>query len=319
MRGLAAGALLALLLLSGCTGMQDHATMHEGTSTASSPASQGPTSASASKAPPGPKASTAPNQASLHGVVVDAAIHPLAANVTLVEKHSTQATKNGVFRFDGLAAGTYNLQVRSPGYRAQDLVVETGSQEVRVVLEALPGAFASNVTVHYHGVDDCAVEVLIIPTSCDAGKLGLKYNVTFTSSLDQAWRTVVADLVFDPSSQPLLDGLRVTLSGKNQTDTTTTYQRYGQFDGAASFSFRLEPNGTYPGTTAGPLPEDIASLQFQVFPQSKLWHATCFLPLPDSQDCFLGVGAGVNVEFDLYVTTFYGQPAPAGFSFIKQA
>jgi hypothetical protein len=34
-------------------------------------------------------------------------------------------------------------------------------------------------------------------------------------------------------------------------------------------------------------------------------------------ECFLGVGAGKDVQFDLYMTVFYVQKAPDGFTVRK--
>src|ERR1051326_3017903 len=78
------------LLLAGCaqapaqgTGTASHATSAQGTSAATVSATQAPSSAPAAR--PAPSSSPAPSRMSIHGVVLDEALHPLAANVTILE------------------------------------------------------------------------------------------------------------------------------------------------------------------------------------------------------------------------------------------
>jgi hypothetical protein len=264
---------------------------------------------------------------SIHGVVLDEALHPLAATVTILETNATQATgPGGAFRFDGLRPDVYLLTARSAGFRPETLSVmpDTAGDELRFQLQDNPTDAPYNTTLHFRGILECALEVLIISPSCDTlitspqglghPELGL-FNSTnsVTTDVQDGWKTVVTDVVFDTSSQPLLDGLRVTVQGTHNQSALGTYQQYGRFNDTKSFTFRLEPGATYPEDTGGPVPQNTTAFRFDVYPQSKGWHAVC--APPGSGTCFLGVGFGMNVQFDLYITTFYGQPAPDGFTF----
>ncbi|MEA3203615.1 MAG: CarboxypepD reg-like domain [Thermoplasmata archaeon] len=322
--GLLALAAVALLL-AGCAHPQAQAT-------SSSPAPATTTAARATTAPPAtttaPSTSAAPARMAIHGVVVDEALHPLGATVTILETNASQATgAGGAFRFDDLRPDVYFLTARSTGFRAQTLSVtpEAAQQPLRFQLAANPSDAPYNTTIHFRGRVECALEALIISPSCDSvitdpkalghPELG-RFNTTNSVVVDveDGWRTVVGTLVFDPSGQPGLDGLRVTVQGTHNQSALGTYQQYGRFDGQDSFAFRLEPGATYADTTAGPVPQNTTAFKFEVYPQSHLWHVVC-VPPGEGGTCFLGLGAGLDVGFDLYVTTFYGQPAPDGFRF----
>ncbi|MCA1811587.1 MAG: hypothetical protein LC623_06200, partial [Halobacteriales archaeon] len=138
-----------------------------------------------------------------------------------------------------------------------------------------------------------------------------RFNNTSVISVDvqDGWKTIVGDLVFN-TTQPLLDGLRVTVQGSHNQTGLGTYEQYGRFEGQHSFTFRVEPGASYPDGTAGEVPQNTTSFRFNVYPHSHAWHTACIAGVA----CFLGVGAGLNVEFDLFVTVFYGAPAPEGFT-----
>lgn len=319
---LAAGALLA-----GCTAPITHGTETHGTATTGPSATAAGTSHPATATTPAatPSAPPLPTRMAIHGVVVDEALRPLRANVTLLETNTTRATgADGVFRFADLRPDVYFLTARAAGHRSQTLsVTPEGAQDpVRFVLAANPSDRPHNTTVRFRGMLECALEALIVSPSCDAlvtdehglGQPDLaQFNSTNSVTVDvqDGWRTVVADVVFDASSQPLLDGLRVTVQGTRNQSALGTYQQYGRFDGKESFTFRLEPGATYDDTTAGAVPQNTTAFRFDVYPQSLGWHAVCD---PSGGTCFLGVGAGTDVQFDLYITTFYGAPAPSGFT-----
>ncbi|HUR62543.1 MAG TPA: carboxypeptidase-like regulatory domain-containing protein [Candidatus Thermoplasmatota archaeon] len=277
---------------------------------------------------PGPEASQTTtdllaSRLDIHGVVVDEGLRPLSANVTLVETNETQATEDGVFRFDDLAPGVHGLRVSSFGFRTQLLTVspEMAADEVRIVLEALPGLVPYNQTLHFHGFMECALEALIITPSCDTlltdprvgGPMIFPSNTSAVFPVQNAWRTVLADLVFDPDASPALQGLHVTVRGGQDDDALASYEQYGRFDGSAPFQFRIEPGQTYrDGTSA--VPANTTVFVMDVYPEGLGYGEVC--DPSETFNCFLGVGAGQNIEFDLYVTTFYVDPAPQDFKFV---
>jgi hypothetical protein len=338
-KGLALCLAAAALLLAGCANpAADGATATHGTSstTASTTAAatSGTTTATARptqtpspSAAPTQSPSTAESRMSIRGVVVDPAFHPLSSTVTILETNTSQATgAGGAFRFDNLRPDVYFLTARSEGFRPRTLSVTPEASKKAVVfqLEANPSDAAYNETIHFKGTLECALEALILSPSCDTlitDPKGLnrpdlaQFNSTSTVVVDvqDNWKTVVTDVVFDGSTQPLLDGLRVTVQGTHNQSALGTYQQYGRFNGPHPFTFRLEPGASYDEGTGGPVPQNTTAFRFNVYPQSLLWHATPCLPVP-VPTCFLGVGFGVDVQFDLYITTFYGKPAPDGFT-----
>lgn len=256
----------------------------------------------------------------IEGVVVDAAIQPLAgATVTILELNATQLTgPTGTFRFEDLPVRSYFLTANAPEHMAKTLSVDSSGATLRFQLDAMPTERAFNVTIPFKGHIQCALEVIIISPSCDSlityvGQDPV-FEQDFTANLPvgRNWKTVVGDLQFDASAYPLLDGLRVVARGTLNQSDTGTYEQYGRFFGSEPFTFRLEPNGTYPeGVT--PVPAQASLFQFDTYPHSHGWHALC--APPGSETCFLGAGAGLDISFDLFLTVFYVEAAPEGWSF----
>jgi hypothetical protein len=293
-------ALLGMLLLAGC--------------------SQGPSG--------GQAAGAAPHAMSIVGLVQDEAFNPIAgANVSLrLTNHTTTTDAGGQFRFS-VPVSAYLVDVNATGYELATLTAEPNEQQnvsLNFILVRPVALQPSIVATHFRGFIQCALEALIISPSCDSGvaepPVGGPRIFNDTSSFDlgleRDWGTVVADLHFEPSANPGLNGLRLVVRGRNDADKLSSYQQYGRFNGTAPFTTRLDPGVTYPEGTE-PVPANTTLLRFEVYPQSYGWHDTCQPPLPTNpQDCLLGVATGVNVQFDLYVTVFYHQTAPQGYTLL---
>jgi hypothetical protein len=264
----------------------------------------------------------------IHGVVVDEAVHPLNATVSILETGQSQPTgSGGAFRFDNLRPDVYFLTARADGFHSKTLSVTpeaAAADSLRFVLEAMPTNVPYNTTVHFRGHIECALETLILSPSCDSllTDPSVHQHAVFSTNsstlllVDNNWKTVVTDVVFDPGTQPALDGLRITVRGSHNVSSLGAYQQYGRFNASHPFTFRIEPGATYPDGTGGPVPENTTVFKFDVYPQSKEWHKVCEVP-PVGSECFLGVGAGKDVQFDLYMTVFYVQKAPDGFTVRK--
>jgi hypothetical protein len=159
------------------------------------------------------------------------------------------------------------------------------------------------------------MEALIIAPSCDSALTvvpgaprAFAENATFLFGADAGWRTLVLDVVFDGSQSPGLDGLRTVLRGTFDPASNGTYVQYGRWHDARSYTVRVEPGGNYTDGD-GAVPGNATGFQVDVYPQGRLYHQACA-----ESACFLGVGAGTDVRFDLYATLFYVDPAPAGFT-----
>jgi hypothetical protein len=266
-----------------------------------------------------------PSAMTIVGLVQNESFVPIAgARVTLRLANLTTTTDaGGLFEFDDLVLSPYLVDVVADGYANATLSAEPLQNVSLSFVLVRPGlTIPDPVTVQFTGYFQCAFEALIIPGSCDfflddTGQDALEDQSVFETALGPRWATAVIDLDF--ATQPGLEGLHVTVRGRNDADKLATYEQYGQFHGTESFSFRVEPNQTYDGNTAGPMPANATALQIDVYPEGYGYHALCSDPVPDAVpagNCPLGVGAAVNVSFDLYVTVFFVDPAPEGFSLL---
>lgn len=126
------------------------------------------------------------------------------------------------------------------------------------------------------------------------------------------WKTIVLDFAFERPAPATYDGFHFTLRSPGDSEQLNEYQQYAQFSGQASFTERLTPDTAYDGGTAGPLPGNATLFKLDAYPMGYGYHAVC--DPTGANGCFLGVGAGANMEFEVIVTVFYVAPAPAGFT-----
>ena len=290
MRGMLVAAVLLAALLAGC----------------------------GQKAPVQDTATVATDRMRIGGLVEADTLVPLGnATVRLVEANLTAQTDGlGAFQFPPVAPRVYTVEARLAGYGTGILIArpETNSGSLDFVLQRFVGKAPRQEQFHFRGSMDCGAEAFIIASSCDGGTGTLGNQTRFDFILAAGWNTTVADVVFDPSVNPGLDGLRLTVRGQGQSSQLNSYQQYGRFHNSTSFTARLDPGVTYQDATL-PVDANITAFLMDVYPQGQLYHRACVPNTPaHPAECALGVGAGVNIQFDLYVTVFYGTPAPAGFT-----
>lgn len=253
-----------------------------------------------------------PDGMTIVGLVQNETFVPIAgAQVALRLTNFTAVTDaGGLFTFE-VPLAPYLVDVAAEGFQNATLNAEPQlNVSLNFVLVRPAPVVPAPVTTQYTGYFQCAFEALIIPGSCDILLDGFNQSVfedqsQFVTGLGPRWSTVVVDVDFQ--GQPGLDGLHVTARGRNDADQLGDYEQYGQFNGQSSFTFRLEPGQSYPGGDRE-VPANATSLQVDVYPEGYLWHPGG-VPV-------LGVGAAVNVSFDVYVTVFFVDPAPAGFSML---
>lgn len=269
-------------------------------------------------------AADGPASMAVLGLVQDEAFKGIAGaqvSLRLVDR-TTTTDASGAFRFEGLPLSAYLVDVNATGFEPATLTAEPqadGNSSLNFVLQRATGLRPRVEVSHFKGIFECAFEALIIPGSCDTasttfGGPGV-FNDTsvFQVGLGRNWRTIVVDVDFDPANHPGLEGLRLVVRGVNDADQLNEYQQYGRFSGSAPFTARLDVNGTYEeGTMA--VPGNITLAELTMYPQGHGWHQVCE---PTEQfGCFLGAGAATDLRFDLYVTVFYNQPAPDGYSLL---
>lgn len=297
MRNLSVLAAVATLLLAGCSD------------------AAGPTAE--------PAVDAAPTTMAIAGLVQDEALGPVAgANVTLrLLDLQTVTDAAGAFRFEDLAVSAYLVDVNATGFEPATLTAAPnpgGNASLSFVLLQQTSLRPRVTLEHFRGTYECAFEAFIIPGSCDvllemAGQSAFEDLSTFQSGLGRNWQSIAIDVDFDLSANPGLEGLRLVVRGLNDADQLNEYQQYGRFSGTQPFTAILDANGTYPDGD-GPVPGNLTALEFVVYPQGHGYHEVC--EPTEEFGCFLGAGAGLDVQFDLYVTVFYNQKAPEGYTLL---
>lgn len=302
MRGLAL-LLVATFLVAGCTG----------------PSDPGPGATATTPASGYPGQPTGGDTFDIVGVVHSEALVAVAGARLTIEGLGLQATTDaqGQFAFPPVQPAIYTVRAAAEGYKAATLTARPAGGALEFILASAGPLKPYNQTLPFHGYLECAAEALILTGPCDlllqeGGHSTFQNQSAFQFATDPSWRTMVFDVDFDPQQAQALDGLRLTLRGKGDADKLTEYEQYGRFHGSEPFSFRVEPGGNYTDGT-GPVPADSTAFTVDVYPQGKAYHQVCD---PSGDTCFLGVGAGTNLRFDVYVTVFYLEPAPEGFTLL---
>jgi hypothetical protein len=249
------------------------------------------------------------------GVVVDSGFVPIAgANVSVrLTKFTATTDALGQFRFENLARSAYLVDVQAAGFQNATLTAEPKEVASLEFILRLPDSMLPyNLTVVHRGFIECALEALIISPACDSlltddrvgGPRVFNSTTIFNHTVGSRWRTIVVDVEFDPSANPGLDGMRVTVRGRNDQDSLGSYQQYGRFYASKPFTFRLEPGQTYAEGTM--VPENATVFRLETYPHGHNYHP--------AGAGVLGVGVGQNIRFSLHVTTFYNEPAPPNWS-----
>ncbi len=265
----------------------------------------------------------------ISGVVQDEDTTPISeATVSIPGLNRSQTVSaDGSFVFQDVPVGFHVVRADATNYQISERTAKPTEAGGTVSLVFVLLQFAEepySATVHFEGLIQCSAEYIIITPSCDSAT---EYTVNelkeygipvpssgsitdnetiFQHQLALNWQTVVLDMDFDEASQPGMDGLRITVRGINDADKVNEYEQYGRFHGAESY--RIEPGQEYEDSTAGPVPATASAFEYQVYPRSHGYH-------PAGQG-ILGLGFGLDVQFNLYATAFYVEPAPSEWSFL---
>lgn len=256
----------------------------------------------------------------LDGIVTDDALKPIPdARASLVDLGSeTRTDEDGRFRFTGIPLDLFLLNITADGHLPWNEVIRRGDQtaiSLAVSLTPAGGPDPYHLSVEHEGYIECAMEVLIIPGSC--GRLVTEYTdmddpfrtqSAFDHPALDGWASIVVDVVFDPLP-PTLEALRVSAYSWNGTDDLGTYERFHKASGSEPFTLRLDAGEIYEDGLR--VPDGFTDFRFEVFPQGHGYMDICD---PTSDTCFLGVGAGTNIRFEVVITTFYHAPAPDGWT-----
>ncbi len=239
-----------------------------------------------------PQGKTSDERGAIRGVVVDAAIKPLAgAVVELVGQHRNVTTlESGEFAFDLLEPGTYFVEAKAARYLvAQNSVqvVAGKSEPVRIILEGDGVPYPRHVTEKFVGHADFDLGVVV------EDSLPMQCLCNWTIYPEPGFKTFVVEGSGSTSTprppdtgQPLLEG-------------QTLRQIYW------TFLDKEQTHGTGYNYTDFPFTSHVAG--------DKFTDAT--------SEITVTVGGGFlppgQMQFDIFVTTFYVDPAPPGWSLIN--
>lgn len=229
----------------------------------------------------------------ISGVVVDAAIRPLqGANVTLVGTGETVATgEGGGFRFEAVEPGVHFLQVGARRHEETQVSVEVAAGQVapvRVLLVPLEGAEPYRMTMQFRGHIDLYVGFAQFAAEVVAPGT-LQCTCSWVFETDPGLQTIVyeavgASSVANPGTPVTDDGDAYweLISQGGQGDIASEYDDF-------PFSFHFG-NATFPE------------------------HGSLFLARITG-----GALPSGTMDYDLFVTLWYHEEAPAGWTLFDQA
>lgn len=240
-----------------------------------------------------PQPSANPRLGSITGLVTDAAIRPLAANVTLLPTNQTTvAAADGSFRFDQVAVGAYLVQATLTGYlgtQVSTAVVEGQDSPVALTLSLIPDDTPYPVTVEFEGYIEASTGLLgaggaALPPPASQCRCSFRATPEPGVSrlvLEAAW----TDWVADPT-------------------------------GPTEFIWQVEAlgaNATAQGTSPTPLHQVLGSLDFPA-QDFRLGNATAFEVriYPDA------VWPAVSQTYQAFLTFWYRGPPPEGWSLLEE-
>lgn len=271
-----------------------------------------------------------PTRGVLHGVVVDAAIRPLAdANVTIALPDgsllSDATDLDGRWSFVDLEPGAYNVEARLAGYFAQRTQANVTAgvpdpQGVRIVLEVNRTVVAAIEEYAFDGYLQCSVTAITVRQACDADEALRPFcgelpcgNVSDDRFLavhqlqtpGMAW--IQSELNWDPSSD-LAQNLRAVPGARDPM--SGAIQDFEGVDGSAPLVVTLS------GEVASALGiGDGKDYAVRVFSSFNEGTAPPCLPAP--LGCPWGVGVAYQQQFSMVTHVFYGMTPPEGWLFSR--
>ena len=265
-----------------------------------------------------PAATEAPElvEGTLRGVVVDAAIVPVAgAQVILVgTAFETTTDVDGVFSFSGVPPGTYVLEVSTLIHEPTQVTVVIGDGPAEPVKVQLERRFAQDPYLEQQEIQGymncgysiglsspCILDYTQLLPVCPGGCVPQLYGISgdirrFEVPIEAGWQSRVNEIVWRPSTGTS-ESLSMTVSFYDRTSSHS-------YDGAA-----------------GPSP-----LRHQMDMDSERTHPDWIPPEgkedylvfvnPSASGSTLPFAVMIEQNFELFVSTFSYGSAPGGWSFV---
>jgi hypothetical protein len=276
----------------------------------------------------------------LHGVVVDEAIRPVAD--VLVEVVGVNATveptgADGTFMLPCLADGAYTLRAAQPLYSSVQQSFEIGADVdgrepsiLKVQLQRLIFGTPYAATQSFEGFVVCSVGFFEYASEeCGEG-VGVPCEVPLQgcnrvggqSNNHAQWdfyldggfaSTLVVDMVWEPTSDTLKE-FQLNLGNDWTCDPTCNGNPLNVTGGPSPLYATVDFDGLNLTDKAGnPVPFD-ANTRFSTFIWPN-WGCANFGVSTDP-DCLQQLNVAVNQQYQAFATAFYYLPAPAGWSFL---
>lgn len=243
-------------------------------------------------------------QGVLHGVVVDAAIRPVAgAELSIAGRNETAVTgDDGAYAFPGTLPREAPLLVlvHANGFEAasrQTSLPPDGDTQLDIQLVAVPAATGYREVLHFTGLIGCQGAVAVgedEPQRADCGGDAAPSHAAWDIPLGPGLVTAVVELVWDPGTS-LADGLGADLTHPDRPDALLA-QNVGRSP------LRLV------------LAQQTVGKEFPAGGDVRLTvRAT---PITDEDEQAVAAALDVNQGFEAYASLFYGTAPDPSYSFV---
>lgn len=264
----------------------------------------------------------------LRGVVVDAAVRPLAGASVLVQPGGLNATTgaDGLFAFDGVRPGDYSVAVAKAGYIEATTTahVDAGAaapRALQVQLEVAPGSARYANLYKFDGLYECSAW----PTNGCANANILTGVVfcslslpCFNATADRSIQLIPIDGIADYLQSEMTWEPTVETSGSLLFGVGGATRQELQDGLAEGYNFTEGPSPLMLGLNHTVLVEkDVTGASGRMLLIQVSSAPTYQVPggcAPVSDTC--GVGASFEQPFTVYTHAFFGYQPPAGWTFV---
>ena len=246
----------------------------------------------------------------IRGVVVDEAVRPISGVLILLELGETdrEATSadSGAFGFDGLAPGTYFLQVAKPGFQpiqvSTDVVAGVAEPPIlKVQLVADPTSAPFFETYMFEGFIECSARYFIEGRNFCSLRPESTDNTLFDIAPSGVTPTFVQGELVWESTQSLGDELSFNW---RRDDTSADY-----IDAEGPSPLLLQANQTLLEENEVGTEQPLRTIIFTA--HNGATEPPC---LPEV-GCAWGVGVQLNQKFTVYIHVFHNMLPPEGWLF----
>lgn len=234
----------------------------------------------------------------LAGIVRTAALEPIANATLTVPRESRTVTTNeaGLFRIEALPPGEHMVTIAAKGFVTRSLTaaVRNGTlSEVDIVLERAGSTEPYHETIELAGFLSCSARAAtpMGEELRDCASADPNHRDAFEFEVGEKAKQVVVELVWTPDDNPA--GKRLTL--------------FLETAGYGALDLDLG-NATGEGYAAVRAPVDVVA---RYYPEGGLMRARVELTPTEP------VAIAAQARFTVYVTAFYHEPAPEGFSVLQ--